>query len=90
MIAVRKQYPLFGWADFEWLSFTEGTQSVVAYRREWQGETMLIYNNLLAEPVKGTLPADAPSYLNVLTGDTIPAGEFILPAYGFVWLKPLQ
>lgn len=90
MIAVRKQNPLFGWADFEWLNFTEGTQSVVAYRREWQGETMLIYNNLLAEPVKGTIPADAPSYLNVLTGDTIPAGEFTLPAYDFVWLKPLQ
>jgi maltose alpha-D-glucosyltransferase/alpha-amylase len=89
MIKVRKQYPLFGWAEFEWINFTEGKQTVVAYKREWEGDYFIVLNNLIDQDVHGTLPTDAPIYVDVLTGETIKAGDYILRPYGFVWLKPV-
>ena len=44
MIAVRKQYKAFGRGGFRWLD--AGTTSVTAYFREYEGERILIINNL--------------------------------------------
>ncbi|MGZ9222175.1 MAG: maltose alpha-D-glucosyltransferase, partial [Anaerolineales bacterium] len=44
MIRVRKQHPVFGRGRMEWKE--TGNPAVLAYRREYQAETILILNNL--------------------------------------------
>ena len=44
MIAVRKQYKAFGRGSFRWLD--TGTTAVAAYFREYEGERILVINNL--------------------------------------------
>jgi len=61
----------------------------VAYKREWEGNYFIMLNNLIDQDVYGTLPADSQEYINVLTGETVKAGDYTLPPYGFVWLKPV-
>ena len=63
---------------------------MVAYKREWEGDYFIVLNNLIDQDVHGTLPTDAPTYVDVLTGETIKAGDYTLPPYGFVWLKPVN
>ncbi len=60
MIAIRKQNPVLGWGDFEWLE--SDCESVAAYRRA-SGESQVIsLNNLSPETqiVRVKLPPSAP------------------------------
>lgn len=48
MIAVRKTHRAFGWGDFKWAQ-TSHPKQVAAYFRSYEGEVLLILNNLSGE-----------------------------------------
>ncbi len=92
-IAVRKQHLAFGHGDFAWVE--TGTDAVAAYTRSYQGETLLILNNLSSEAqaAVAVLPEGASSQPeDILTGKRVAAvtgGKLtvdLLP-YGYRWLK---
>ncbi|MDD3948507.1 MAG: maltose alpha-D-glucosyltransferase [Anaerolineaceae bacterium] len=89
MIAVRKNYPLFGWGDFTWKLFSFDENKVAAYQRKWQGERVVVLNNLTDQPAKGWIPETAAAFTYLLTGDTVLPGDYTLAPYAFVWLKPI-
>ncbi len=92
-IAVRKQHLAFGYGDFTWLG--AGSDAVAAYLRHYQGETLLILNNLsgVAQPISVALPEGASRQPeDILTGQPVAptAGGRLsldLPPYGYRWLK---
>ena len=86
MAAVRKQYKVFGWGDFQWLY--DCPKAVAAYTRNWQDENLLVLNNLSGDPQEIVLPEDAHRYTDLLTGQSLPAGPFTLQTYQYLWLIP--
>lgn len=44
MIAVRKEHQAFGWGEFEWLQIEN--KSIAAYRRSFEEDTILVFQNL--------------------------------------------
>jgi maltose alpha-D-glucosyltransferase/alpha-amylase len=89
MIRVRKEHALFGRGDFAWKVFNFDSKAVVAYQRTWQGERVVVLNNLRGEEVSGWIPETAAAFTDLLTGETILPGDYTLAPYAFVWLKPL-
>ena len=89
MIRVRKEHALFGRGDFTWKAFSFDSKAVVAYQRSWQGERVVVLNNLSGEEVKGWIPETALSFEDLLTGKTILPGDYTLAPYTFIWLKPV-
>ena len=47
MIEIRKEYLVFGWGEFEWIDCKN--DSVAAYRRTYEGVTVLVFQNLSDE-----------------------------------------
>lgn len=89
MIRVRKEHLLFGRGDFAWKAFNYASKAVVAYQRSWKSARVVVLNNLSGEEVRGWIPETASCFKDLLTGDTIPPGEYKLKPYGFVWLLPV-
>ncbi len=89
LIAVRKQHAVFGRGDFSWKAFSFENKAVVAYQRRWEGQRIVVLNNLRNTPVSGWIPETAESFIDILTGETILPGDYTLPPYGFRWLKPV-
>jgi maltose alpha-D-glucosyltransferase/alpha-amylase len=85
MIAVRKNYPAFGWGEFVWQDL--GSNAVTAYSRRYQDETILVINNLSDQVVEVALPASLQGYLNVLDGKTVSAAHLSLAPYQYLWLQ---
>lgn len=85
MIAVRKNYPAFGWGEFVWQDL--GSNAVTAYSRRYQDETILVINNLSDQVVEVALPASPQGYLNVLDGKTVSAAHLSLAPYQYLWLQ---
>ncbi len=93
LLQVRKQHPVFGRGTLALLDAQP--KSVLAYRREFAGETYIVVNNLAPEAISATLPLTelagrAP--VDVLTAETLPeigGGEYTveLPRYGYRWLR---
>ncbi|MGC9357923.1 MAG: maltose alpha-D-glucosyltransferase [Anaerolineae bacterium] len=94
LIAVRKDYPVFGRGDMELLDVEP--EAVLAYLRTSVNETMLVLNNLSEEPQQ--VRVDLPEHtgkrpVDILTGEELPpieAGEpyiMELARYGYRWLK---
>ncbi|MDP1713762.1 MAG: maltose alpha-D-glucosyltransferase [Anaerolineales bacterium] len=44
MISIRKGHHAFGWGDFEWIDCNN--DQIAAYRRTYNGETILVFQNL--------------------------------------------
>ncbi|MCW5873689.1 MAG: maltose alpha-D-glucosyltransferase [Anaerolineales bacterium] len=95
MIAVRKTHRAFGWGDFEWANSSHPTE-VAAYFRRFEGEELLILNNLSAEPIDLWVELPPRDIFfpppNLFTGRA--TGELVdgrmhlqLPAHGYEWLK---
>jgi len=61
----------------------------VAYQRSWQGERVVVLNNLSGEEIKGWIPETAQSFEDLLTGETVLPGDYTLKPYGYIWLKPV-
>jgi maltose alpha-D-glucosyltransferase / alpha-amylase len=91
MLTVRKQHPAFGRGQFKLLY--PKNRKILAYLREYEGETVLCAANLSRTPqaveldlsdFQGRVPIE-------LTGDSVfpPIGELTylltLPPYGFYW-----
>lgn len=89
MIAVRKRHPLFGLGDFAWREFSYTPKSIAAYQRKHDGTRVVALNNLTDQPIHGWIPETAASFEDLLTGQVVFPGDFILPPYGFVWLSPI-
>jgi maltose alpha-D-glucosyltransferase / alpha-amylase len=86
MIAVRKQHPAFGRGDFNWVN--PGTQTIAAYTRQFQGETILVINNL-GDTSQVALPPQALSgaYTDAFTGNSFAFSHPItLQPYQYLWL----
>ncbi|MDQ1504644.1 MAG: maltose alpha-D-glucosyltransferase / alpha-amylase, partial [Actinomycetota bacterium] len=100
MLQVRKRHPLFGIGTFEVLSAEN--PSVLAYVREWEGDTVLCVNNLsrFAQPVELSLQRfEGRTPIELLGRVPFPRiGELpyllTLGPYGFYWFQivetPLQ
>lgn len=88
LIFTRKNVEVFGWGDFAWKSFNFDNEAVVAYQREWQSQRVVVLNNLSDQAVKGWIPEDAVVFIDLLSGDRVMPGDYVLPPYGFVWLMP--
>jgi maltose alpha-D-glucosyltransferase/alpha-amylase len=92
MIRVRKEHPVFGRGDIKFL--TPDNRKVLAYVREYQGERVLIVNNLSAsaQPVELDLKQHAGSVpVEMLGGTRFPSiGELpyllTLAPHGYYWL----
>ncbi len=90
MIATRRQHRALGWGDFSWVDC--GSQSVAAYQRAFQGERLLIANNLSEATQTVTLPVASAQVLDVLTGTVLPIAAdsrlaLTLDPYQYRWLK---
>ncbi|MFQ5991098.1 MAG: maltose alpha-D-glucosyltransferase [Nitrospiraceae bacterium] len=93
MLAVRRRYKTFGRGTLEWLTPTN--RAILAYVRKYEGETLLIVNNLAgsAQPVELDLRrfvgADV---IELLSGNRFPrVGEHLyqlsVAPYGSFWFK---
>ena len=89
LIAVRKQHALFGWGDFAWRDFSYSPKTVAAYQRKFEGQRVVVLNNLTDAEVHGWIPETAAAFEDLLTGEQVFPGDYLLPPYGFVWLKPI-
>lgn len=93
MIAVRKCHPTFGWGDFFWVPCD--SKAVAAYLRSYQGEHILVVNNLSSQvqSIALKVPWDKSGELNdLLSGTSFPPcqGEHLqlsLQPYQCLWLK---
>ena len=92
MIALRKANPAFGWGSFTWAEV--GSPAVAAYWRSFEGESLLILNNLSSEAqdVLLTLPGGEPGLEDLFTGRVISAAgaekiPLTLNPYEYLWLK---
>lgn len=89
MIQVRKGQAIFGRGDFAWKAFNFDSKSVAAYQRAWQGERVVVLNNLSGEEVSGWIPETVRSFQDLLSGAIVLPGDYTLPPYGYVWLRPV-
>lgn len=91
MIAVRKQYPEFGWGDFQWAN-TENDH-IAAFERSHQGETLLAIHNLSNEFQSTVLEINKPvtKVTDLLTKLEFPVEkgriELYLAPYQLLWLR---
>ena len=90
MIATRKQHRALGWGDFTWVDC--GSQSIAAYQRAFQGERLLVANNLSETTQTVTLPVASAQVLDVLTDAVLPMAAdselaLTLGPYQYRWLK---
>lgn len=83
MIATRQEHPCFGRGSFELVE--TGQSAVLAYRRAYQEEQVLVLHNLGGTPVKVELP-DGPS-VDLLDHQIYPAGRVTLAPHQGLWLK---
>ncbi|MCL4257879.1 MAG: maltose alpha-D-glucosyltransferase [Anaerolineales bacterium] len=95
MIAVRKTHRAFGWGTFAWANTSHPTQ-VAAYFRRYEGEELLILNNLSSEEIEVSVEIpDRQLFFpppNLFTGRA--TGELVdgrlslrLAGHGYEWLK---
>jgi len=84
LIAVRKEYPVFGLGDFRW--YDVENKSVAAYFREGKDDSFLVLNNLSNKEQKIVLPPDQTGYKNVLNGKEYAQQDVHLEPFEFVWL----
>ena len=81
MIFLRKKNAIFGHGGFAWVS---APAAVAAYTRQFEGEKMLILNNLSEEEQEFTLEED---YRDILNEKNIKKGIFTLHPYQYFWLS---
>ena len=82
MIAVHKTHHAFGWGSFEWVE--TGTNSVAAYLRKYDHETILVLNNLSEQKQVVRLPFG--EGLDVLTDENFPLNSLTLQPFQYLWL----
>jgi maltose alpha-D-glucosyltransferase/alpha-amylase len=88
MVAAHKAHKAFGWGSFKWVD--AGTTGVAAYLREYQGERILVLNNVSNQLQPIRLPFPLPANARDLLNDTIPglpgSDELKLLPYQYFWI----
>ena len=87
LIAVRKQSDIFGLGEFTWKHF-EYDKKVAAYTRCYDGQELLIVNNLSSQAVHGWLSEDYAYFTDILTEKVFSSGDLKLEPFEFLWLRP--
>ena len=88
MIAVRKRNPIFGWGDFHWMD--TGNEAIAGYRRTYQGDELLVLNNLSSQIQHVALnpPEIQSGELVDLISETVHTlHNLALEPYQHLWLK---
>src|SRR6185295_8494787 len=87
MVRIRKQYQAFSRGTMEWV--TTDNPSLAIFTRKFQGEGLLIINNLSASAQTLTLSAQhRAEYIELISNTTQPRGaSFALSPYAYLWLK---
>ena len=87
MINIRKQHHAFGRGNMEWI--LTDNPSITIYMRKYQGETLLIINNLSDSAQTISLPRDVQFiYADLLTNAQEQIGPTLkLQPYAYRWLK---
>jgi maltose alpha-D-glucosyltransferase/alpha-amylase len=92
MIAVRNEYPVFGWGDFDWANCEN--EHVAAYSRRLDGERVLILQNLTAAAQPINIPANQSSaqWADLLSAEgpiKLERKNFALEPYQYLWLRSM-
>ena len=91
MIAVRKEHQAFGWGEFEWLQIEN--KSIAAYRRSFEEDTILVFQNLSDKKQKLSYKPKRSSKVRI---DLLSQKEYFiqdgkvsieLAPYQYLWLK---
>jgi maltose alpha-D-glucosyltransferase / alpha-amylase len=91
MIRVRREHRAFGWGEFEWIDVQNN--SIAAFRRTFQNETILAIHNLSnsTQKISYEIKKPATSMTNLLTQkEYVPEKaklEIELMPYEYFWLK---
>ena len=87
MIQVRKQHQAFGRGSMEWVN--TDNPAIAVYTRAYQGEVMLILNNLSDSAQAVSLPKEYQTrYLNIRLNTEQEIGDTLtLQPYSYLWLK---
>lgn len=91
MLHVRKQHPAFGWGELAWLDCE--VPQIAAYRRWYQGESIVAIHNLDYSPQQVSFALDQTGPLSdLLTNRRFPLDDRTLDLellpYEYLWLKP--
>ncbi len=84
MEELRTAHPAFDTGADLWLPDT-GSAQVLGVGRYYQGEQLIALFNF-SETGKNAWLRDDKTYLDLMTGETVPAGTVNVPANGFRWL----
>lgn len=88
MISVRKQHPVFGTSNFEWLDCQN--DSIAAYWRRGAGENILVVQNLSSQEQICPSPtglSKGDSAQDLLSGETLSLSSSLqLAPYQYLWL----
>jgi maltose alpha-D-glucosyltransferase/alpha-amylase len=90
MIAVRKQYTVFGHGNMTWLEINN--PSVAAYIRQYTDDSLLILSNLSSSVQTIKLPGEYHgTYIDLLEGITLVINEKTsLQPFSFLWLQEVK
>ncbi|HHB89862.1 MAG TPA: maltose alpha-D-glucosyltransferase [Anaerolineae bacterium] len=81
MIRIYKALPALALGDLAFLE--DQPPAVLAFRRHWEGDTILAYHNLSDRPQTIFLPPGQ----DAMSGQTLSAGDYRLPPYAYLWLR---
>jgi maltose alpha-D-glucosyltransferase/alpha-amylase len=86
MISSHKNYKAFGWGNLDWIEV--GTSAVAAYTREFQGEKILVLNNLSNISQRIDLPESFHTKsFDILENKQIKTRIKKLSPYQYKWIK---
>ena len=81
MIAVRKVHKVFGWGEFEWVDFD--IKAIVAYKRSYNGEKILVIQNLDKKAYDVTIDHDV---IDLITDKRISRDSLSIEPFQYLWL----
>ena len=82
MVTIRKEHHAFGCGSFEWIDLD--TNAITGYKRTYQAETMLIFNNLSGQAQTAKLKVD--QAINAFTHELVSSEKLVLQPYEYLWL----
>ena len=85
LIALRKSEPVLTWGDYQ--DLLPEHPSLWCYRRQWQGQTLLVAANLSGEPQAWEPPAGSTDGEVLMSNYDTPAGMTLRPFEAIWWLQ---
>ncbi len=85
LIALRKSEPVLTWGDYQ--DLLPAHPSLWCYRRQWQGQTLLVAANLSGEPQDWEPPAGSTDGEVLMSNYATPAGMTLRPFEAIWWLQ---